>query len=53
MRRKSYGTYVKAVEADQQEKREQEAQIEKGVKKAKTFGEIMKQRLDLALKTSV
>ena len=40
MRRKSHGTYVKAVEA------EQEAELEKGAKKAKTFGEMMKQRFD-------
>ena len=40
MRRKSHGTYVKAAEA------EQEAELEKGTKKAKTFGEMMKQRFD-------
>ena len=43
MRRKSHGTYVKAAEA------EQEAELEKGTKKAKTFGEMMKQRFEFFL----
>ncbi len=44
LRRKSEASYTRALDADALQKEEEEAAIEEGIKRAKSYGEKMKER---------